>query len=963
MSQRFHRFHITASVIALAATAAGIAPALAQPAGQAAGSIETVTVTGTSIRGTAPVGASVTTVTQADIKATAATSVTGILSSVPQLMGMGQVDGGTTGQGAQQALIHQLGQSASTSTLTLIDGHRAPTSGTNHSFVDPNMIPINMLERVEVLADGVSAVYGSDAIAGVVNFITRKRYEGIEVTGDAGFADGKQDFNLGFLAGAAWDTGSAMFAYSFTRQGALADTARPWTYPDHTGVTPLAKNRSTSNCDPASLKPAGQGLTFLNASATSALTNTGVCSDWKYADLIPKTQRNNAMMKLEQNFGDKWTLDAELLYATRDVLGRRSRGTLSATAFGNPLLPGGAPNPQFNPFFLPPAGLPAATTETINWDSNAMLGPGAYNFSADQTVYGDVNIEYKMFGDWTVDLLALVGRDDSSVGFSGGLNASVALLALNGTANGGGSLTQVIPNTNIVFTQNLSSPTVMPLDVWRAAGAGNLTNPLLFKQLTDDAQNSHIASGMSQARLQAQGTLFNMPAGPVKLAIGGEAYRVSMYEYLAQGQGAGPTSNSAVYRQWHFSRDVQSAYLEANIPLVSREQGVPLVQELTLDVSGRLDHYSDFGNTTNPKIAFDWRLYDDLKLRADWSTSFVAPPEDEIGGDGTWNNTNYTSLTNQNFSLPLVLFPQVAQLGIPGCTAASTGCNITSLSGIQAVNSNPNQGPSHGRGWTVGFDFTPSWLKGFTWSLTLWNAKFKGGSQGAPFATVTTSKSLSHLMTLYPGCATSAQIKAITGNLPLVGAVPACVSYIYVQQNDGLLNLDSQGVDTDFEYIMPTDNWGVFSIGDALSKFTRYLQSNGPDGVPFSVLNRSGAHGSIAFQMRANVGWSYQNYGAQLFMNYTGGYQNWNSPDNAVITDPVTLNPAGGGDRVSPNTTFDLHLSYDFEDGYVGNDQLSLTMHNMFDKRPPYDSSNAGFNAVIASPVGRLITLGFTSKF
>jgi iron complex outermembrane receptor protein len=951
MRHRSHRFEFAVSVIALMASSTALMPAQAQSANPDAAPVEEVTVTGTSIRGTAPVGSSVTTVTQADIKATGSTSVTGVLASVPQLMGMGQVDSGTTGQGAQQALIHQLGQSASTSTLTLIDGHRAPTSGTNHSFVDPNMIPINMLERVEVLADGVSAVYGSDAIAGVVNFITRKRYDGIEITGNAGFADGKQDVNLGFLSGSTWDSGSALFAYSFTRQGALADTARPWTYPDHTGVTPLAKNRASLNCEPASLQPAGQSLIFLNASATSGLVNTQsnfLCSDWKYADLIPKTTRNNAMMKLEQNFGDKWTLDADLLYATRDVLGRRSRGTLTATVFQT-----GA---QANPFYQNPVGYTGtATSETIRWDSNALLGPGAYNFSNDQTVYGDVNVEYKMFGDWTVDLLALAGRDDSAVGFVGGMNASVATLALNGTTNTGGSLTQVVPNTNIIYTQ-LPLTAANALDVWDPASS-NKTSAALIKSLTDDAQNSHIVSGMSQARLQAQGTLFSMPAGPVKLAIGGEAYRVSLYEYLAQGQGAGPTSNSAVYRQWHFSRDVQSAYLEANVPLISREQGIPMVQSLTMDVSGRLDHYNDFGNTTNPKIAFDWRVYDDLKLRADWSTSFVAPPEDEIGGDGTWNNTNYTS-TTQNASLPIALFPQATLLGVP-CTA--TSCNIATLNGIQAVNSNPNQGPSHGLGWTVGFDFTPSWLQGFTWSLTLWNARFKGGSQGAPFATVTTSASLAHLMTLYPSCATPAQIKAITGNLPLVGAVPPCVSYIYVQQNDGLLNLDAQGIDTNFEYVMPTDNWGVFSIGDAVSKFTHYVQSNGPDGVPFSVLNKSGAHGSIAFQMRGNVGWNYQNYGAQLFMNYTGGYQNWNSPDNPVILN-AALNPSSGGDRVSPNTTFDLNLTYDFRDGYIGDDQFSVTIRNLFDKRPPYDSSAAGYNATIASPVGRMVTIGITTK-
>ncbi len=371
MRQRFHSFHLTASVIALAASSVWVSPALAQQTAAADEPIESVTVTGTSIRGTEPVGSSVTTVSQADIKATGATSVTGILSSVPQLMGMGQVDGGTTGQGAQQALIHQLGQSASTSTLTLIDGHRAPTSGTNHSFVDPNMIPINMVERVEVLADGVSAVYGSDAIAGVVNFITRKRFDGVELTANAGFADGKQDVNFGFLTGTSWDTGSALFAYSFTRQGALADTSRPWTYPDHTGVTALAKNRASLNCDPASIQPAGQSLIWLSAtSGGSGLTNTQNnfdCSDWKYADLLPKTQRNNAMMKLEQKFGDKWTLDADLLYATRDVLGRRSRGTITATVFDT-----GA---QANPFYQTPAGYTGtATSETVRWELQCTSG-------------------------------------------------------------------------------------------------------------------------------------------------------------------------------------------------------------------------------------------------------------------------------------------------------------------------------------------------------------------------------------------------------------------------------------------------------------------------------------------------------------------------------------------------------------------------------------------------------------
>jgi outer membrane receptor protein involved in Fe transport len=132
--------------------------------------------------------------------------------------------------------------------------------------------------------------------------------------------------------------------------------------------------------------------------------------------------------------------------------------------------------------------------------------------------------------------------------------------------------------------------------------------------------------------------------------------------------------------------------------------------------------------------------------------------------------------------------------------------------------------------------------------------------------------------------------------------------------------------------------------------------------VYFDVLNRSGSHGSIGMQMRGSIGWAYESFGAQLFMNYTGGYRNWGSPDNPVITDPVTLNPSGGGDKVSPNTTFDMNLTYDFDDGFVGSNQLSLNIRNLFDQRPPYYSSTYGYNSGISSPVGRLITVGLTSR-
>src|SRR5258708_305283 len=142
---RLQNLKLAGSTLALCAI--GSFAASAALAQAASNTVEEVVVTGTSIRGVAPVGSNLTTIGAEDIKATGATVVQGILASTPQLMGLGSSGNGQTGQAAQEASIHQFGNSASTSTLTLIDGHRVPATGTNHSFVDPNLVPTNMIQR------------------------------------------------------------------------------------------------------------------------------------------------------------------------------------------------------------------------------------------------------------------------------------------------------------------------------------------------------------------------------------------------------------------------------------------------------------------------------------------------------------------------------------------------------------------------------------------------------------------------------------------------------------------------------------------------------------------------------------------------------------------------------------------------------------------------------------------------
>ena len=225
MATLFQRLMIGGSGIALAATSPlFVGMAFAQTDD---GSVEQVVVTGTSIRGTAPVGSNLISVGPQEIQETGGQTLAQVLVNVPAVTSMGAAGQGENHTSYYQPTIHQLGSSLSNGTLILIDSHRAPAGSTNHSVVDPNIIPTNMVERVEVLADGSSATYGSEAIAGVINFITRKKFDGVQVNGQTSFMDGTQDLTGGLLIGTSTDKSAIMFAYQYTHEGALKDIDRP----------------------------------------------------------------------------------------------------------------------------------------------------------------------------------------------------------------------------------------------------------------------------------------------------------------------------------------------------------------------------------------------------------------------------------------------------------------------------------------------------------------------------------------------------------------------------------------------------------------------------------------------------------------------------------------------------------------------------------------------------------------
>ena len=983
------------SAAMLAAVAIGSGPALAQETAPA----EEVTVTGTSIRGVAPVGSNVITVDQEAIRVSGAVNAEQLLNTVPAISTAGGAPQGVNVNSGFQPQIHQLAGSVSNSTLAVVNGMRFVGQGGN-GLSDPNIIPTSALQRVEVLADGASSIYGSDAVSGVVNFIIRKDYEGLELNAQVGFAD---DYSTGtgtLLWGTKWQSGSVMVAASYTAQSALLGGSRPLLAMGD--YTPIGGNNfiEVFGCPTASMIVPGNTGVWLSPASTTTVANTQAnknCNLQPYGDALPQSTRRNALMQVSQDFGSRLSASFMMLYNELDIAYRDRPGTITAntTVYGpgsNKTYILGGSNPpvtisQVNPFFQAPAGAPTATQENVSWVDLMGNGTNGHDYGRDteneEAYYAQAGATYRLTDDWEVKLTDAFGVNRDDTGSLNTFCASCATLALNGTAQTSGSTTASDVSGQNVISLNTSLTTANALDVWDPAGASNKTSTLIQKQLYSNNSRADTQNTFNQLRLEVDGPLFDLPAGAVKVAAGGEYVNYHQLAYSNGTLGIGVQSNGATISQFYSRRSVLSGFVEVNAPLVSSDMHVPLMQALTLDISARYDKYSDVGPTFNPKYGLDWKVTDDIKFRANYSTSFVAAPVGVAGDPTEGGEYGGGASLAPSFNVPIAAFPTVTSL--PGCgtVQVTTQGYCTLGSGTLSPGLSRQYGsalggakPQTGNGVNLGFDFTPTFLPGLSVTLTYFDQKYKGGVTAPNITQITTISAFNHLLTLCPTGCTQQQIDDFT-RVPeggtVSGSLPPVIYSLQNHDENNVLNLAIQGIDLDARYDIPTD-YGDFHVGDALTQFFVFDQSV-VGGASFSELGTSGINStfpSVAYHTRANFGWTNNVIAADLFVNWTAPYRNATNTAVHPITTDANGNFSGGGDHVSANVTLDAHVSYNFPDGMLQGDQVYLDVQNLADTTPPFYNgtskpsevhSQAGENIFISNPIGRIISLGMRATF
>lgn len=555
-------------------------------------SLEEVLVTGSRLRQSADNGAQeVHVYTSEQIAASGQTSVNDFLSNLPEVS-VASRDGAISGNNGTTVQLHGLPVGT---TLVLLNGRRIETSGINNSppFFDLNNIPLAAVERIEVVPEGSSAVYGSDAIAGVVNIILRRNFDGFDSSLRKGWAADLGQTDASVAAGQNWHAGNLTLVGSIKSAGQLEGFQRALSANEDRTALGGPDDRSTL-CSPGNVFFPNNfvlnGQTVPYAAIPKGFTGSpsvsefapmagslNKCSRDAFNSLIPGTHRQNLFVSGSYYPDASIELFTELMYSHVQEL----------TEFGPPFLfaePGFIFNtvPASNPFN--PFGQTVGVSGTLQGLNTAGQSVATDFYRAVLGARGTLD------GSWTWEIAGWDSADTSRITAPGTENFNAIQAALN-SADRNAALNPFIDGT-----------------------AGS---PALLQSLVYDGKQRYRGSAASAEGL-LRGTLANLPAGPLEVAVGGEYQRDGLFTDIVVPDAF--TQAGAA----QFQRHRYAAFGESRIPVLPSRSNMdrPIV---VASVAGRYDHYSDFGGSLTPQYGIEWRPLRNLLVRGTYGKAFKAP--------------------------------------------------------------------------------------------------------------------------------------------------------------------------------------------------------------------------------------------------------------------------------------------------------------------------------------------------
>ena len=915
--------------------------------------LETVTVTGSLIRRVDVETASpVVTIDRAQIQATGKQTLGDLVQQLPAMTG-GAVNPQTNNGGGTGGSTINLRGLGSKRTLILIDGQRLLSK-------DPNAIPADAIERIEVLPTGASATYGSDAIDGVMNFITRKNYQGATFTASVGESDRNDGDQSGytFTLGQTSDKGSIMAGLSYNKQDGVLSSQRAFSknalsisgtqvYVGGSSRTPyghiqIPKSLATSSglgCTTLTMNPGGNP-TVVNSANFHCYNPTTDKYNYAAVNLIMTPQeRTGGFLHGDYHLGDHVTAYMDAVYEKTSANFQLAPAVYGAGVTGATVDPKNA----YNVFG---GGLGYGTSNGLSF-AQRLTSAGvreAFTGRTDAQINAGFKGDFTVFDkNWNWDVGYNYGHQ-SVVTTTAGLIDQTKLYTGPSTLNADGSAT-CAPSagvSNAACQFNPFEPNATPASI-AAVKAASVTAP----------SNTYIIERTWHAGLS--GELFTLPAGAAQLAVGFEDRKDYQHTVPAPQLTIDPTTGScslgsqclSAVQGGYTTKDI---YAEAFIPVLA---GLPGIQSLNLTVGDRYSRIGSFGSTNNFKFAVEWKPFDDLLVRGTMEDVFRAPSLSELyvsGSDAPLIHTDpCNGYTGAPAGSPLALACKnvltdgsfVNQLTLPGASQAATVIQGSRVAGF-------NVKPEHGKSYDFGMVYSPSYVPGLSTTIDFWRVNLND---------TITQVGLQSLLNLCANGSTvyCQYIQRQGGNNPQT-AGQLLGSTVEPVGNIGSLN--SSGIDWSANYKLPQFSFGQINVGVNATYLKYYDQTTGTaaqGGVTYKNAGHMLGYGSsAAAACPDNVGVClFPRWRAQGFVDWQGG--GWSAQWRMRYIGRFEMGgPLGSPQDSAPNGTPGSILKYGatvYNDVSVGynlamiNTRLDFGVNNLFDKQPPMLYANNTLNA------------------
>jgi iron complex outermembrane receptor protein len=957
------------------------AQAPAKSDGEAAGRAERVAVTGSRLA-TLQEALPVSVIDASQIATVGSVSGDDLFRSLPQAGDVNFQEARTAGNlndaRGDNASINLRGIGTG-NTLVLINGRRLIlTPGTQtENFVpvqtaNTNSLPVGAVNRIEVLRDGAAALYGSDAVAGVVNVLTDSNFSGVKFQARTGKANGTGESNVSIKSGLGLSGGGNLQLFaSHTRRTPLMASERPFSasenhVPAMAGTGWAADtgfdNRSTSSPWGAftAVTPAGAAATVRQG--TTALTTTGVfhveptsanaCSSTVYSgnlclraggitgeaqralryDENPDRsirgglERTNAFSSFRKPLGST-ELFGEASYYQAKLEGMREQSapissaviTIPASNYWNPFGSSTSPNRLANLTGVPNEGLPIRITNYRPVDT----GPRTFTVSDNMGrallgLRGDIGrIEWES----AVSYAKARTDDNTHNAISNtlfqqqlGLNTAAAYNPFNGGTQGNFSLGDGTPNqlTSISpFLVDVHRISTTSLTTWD----GRLTNPRLFRL---NGANVGLATGLEWRRETFQDDRDRRLDGTIRYT---DSVTGRTYDTDIMGASASPDVNA--------SRSVISAYAELAVPLVQPGMAIPAIRSLDLQIAGRAERYSDFGSVAKSKVAALWEVMGGLRLRGSWSESFRAPNLPQFYSDGTSVSNTRTDWSS-------------CRLNVTTCSGAST---------LEVRAGNKQLKPENSETSSFGLALQPFKWMGATFDT--WKIQSDGviGILGGQ------NQLIYDYFLRLAGSSNPNVVRAAPVGTQVVGAVSSV--------NDNYFNLGPRtikGWDTTISLDSGRTEQGRFRLNASVAKLNQFYQS--PSEIQQKLIEANAA-GKLGTGITITQAGDLVGQGANPRWRW-GGNVSWDRGQVSVgmglrtvgsYYDTGTALVDGSVYRVPSWTTANAYVQHRAaKDGSLfGGTEFRIGARNLFDRAPPITSANYGFNGALHDAVGRFI--------